>query len=132
MQIEQLLSAEPVAIYPYYAKTDNGHLAFFLDASEAANRCIQIGSTDASLKEGPITFFGGHADRTRMRWVFEETEIEAVTGIKPVLSNYGQCSFIGYYNLQGIQLMKRPTSGIFIEVLTGANGITISRKVAAQ
>ena len=129
MQIEQLLSAEPVAIYPYYAKTDNGHLAFFLDASEAANRCIQIGSTDASLKEGPITFFGGHADRTRMRWVFDETEIEAVTGIKPVLSNDGQGSFIGYYNLQGIQLKARPTSGIFIEVFIHENGTTSSRKV---
>jgi hypothetical protein len=128
MQIEQLLSTTPVAIYPYYAKTDNGKLAFFLDASEAANRCIQIGSTDASLKEGPITFFGGHADRTRMRWVFEETEEEAITAIShPSFSSNGIT--IGYYNLQGMPLTEKPQSGVYIEIGTDAKGKLVTRKV---
>ena len=132
MQIEQLLATEPVAFYPYYAKTDNGKLAFYLDASDAGNRCIQIGSTDASLKEGPITFFAGHADRTRMRWVFEETETEAVTSTPSTHKGVPQGITIGYYDLQGVRLEKRPTSGIFIEVLVGEDGTTISRKIAIQ
>ncbi len=132
MQIEQLLSAEPVAIYPYYAKTDNGKLAFFLDASEAANRCIQIGSTDASLKEGPLTFFAGHADRTRMRWVFEETEEEAVTSIPSTLVDKVPGMTVGYYNLQGVRLAEEPASGIFIEVLVEENGSVVSRKMMAE
>lgn len=131
MQIEQLLSPTPVAIYPYYAKTDNGQLAFFLDASEAANRCIQIGSTDASLKEGPLTFFAGHADRTRMRWVFEETEEEATTAIAPWQpSLQGRAAVIGYYNLQGMPLSGKPTSGVFIEVTIDEKGTLSTRKAA--
>ena len=128
MQIEQLLSTTPVAIYPYYAKTDNGKLAFFLDASEAANRCIQIGSTDASLKEGPITFFGGHADRTRMRWVFEETEEEAITAISHPSSSPNGIT-IGYYNLQGMPLTEKKQSGVYIEIGTDAKGKLVTRKV---
>ena len=128
MQIEQLLSTTPVAIYPYYAKTDNGKLAFFLDASEAANRCIQIGSTDASLKEGPITFFGGHADRTRMRWVFEETEEEAITAISHPSSSSNGIT-IGYYNLQGMPLTEKKQSGVYIEIGTDAKGKLVTRKV---
>ena len=128
MQIEQLLSTTPVAIYPYYAKTDNGKLAFFLDASEAANRCIQIGSTDASLKEGPITFFGGHADRTRMRWVFEETEEEAITAISHPSSTPNGIT-IGYYNLQGMPLTEKAQSGVYIEIGTDAKGKLVTRKV---
>ena len=128
MQIEQLLSTTPVAIYPYYAKTDNGKLAFFLDASEAANRCIQIGSTDASLKEGPITFFGGHADRTRMRWVFEETEEEAITAISHPSSTPNGIT-IGYYNLQGMPLTEKKQSGVYIEIGTDAKGKLVTRKV---
>lgn len=128
MQIEQLLSTTPVAIYPYYAKTDNSKLAFFLDASEAANRCIQIGSTDASLKEGPITFFGGHADRTRMRWVFEETEEEAITAISHPSSSSNGIT-IGYYNLQGMPLTEKKQSGVYIEIGTDAKGKLVTRKV---
>ena len=128
MQIEQLLSPTPVAIYPYYAKTDNGQLAFFLDASEAANRCIQIGSTDASLKEGPLTFLAGHADRTRMRWVFEETEEEAITAISHPSSSPNGIT-IGYYNLQGMPLTEKPQSGVYIEIGTDAKGKLVTRKV---
>jgi hypothetical protein len=130
MQVDRLLSAAPIAIYPYYAKTDNGKLAFYLDANENANKCLQIGSTDAYLKEGPLTFFGGHADRTRMRWVFEETEYEATTAIKS-LENDGT-NGAAYYSLQGIRLNRKPASGIFIEVTTNSEGKTISRKVSAQ
>lgn len=129
MQIEQLLSVAPVAIYPYYAKTDNGRLAFFLDASEAANRCIQIGSTDASLKEGPVTFFAGHADRTRMRWVFEETEEEAVVTDIASLKNKTADYPIGYYNLQGVPLSDKPLSGVYIEAAISEDGKLRVRKV---
>lgn len=128
MQVEQRLSSTPVAIYPYYAKTDNGKLAFFLDASEAANRCIQIGSTDASLKEGPVTFFGGHADRTRMRWVFEETEEEAIISIIHPASSQDD-TVIGYYNLQGMPLTEKPILGVYIEMTTDAKGKLAARKV---
>lgn len=128
MQIEQHLSAAPVAVYPYYAKTDNGKLAFFLDASEAANRCIQLGSTDASIKEGPVAFFGGHADRTRMRWIFEETE-EAVTSVEPLMPNHAAKRITGYYNLQGMPLNAIPLSGVFIEVGVNKEGTIVTRKV---
>ena len=74
--------------------------------------------------------FYRHADRTRMRWVFEETEYEATTAIKSFKSDGANAT--AYYSLQGIRLIRKPASGIFIEVTTNSEGKTISRKVSAQ
>ena len=76
LRIETTLSAEPVTIRPYYAKQDNGKAAYYMDADANANRLFNVGTPDADGKGGPLAFFSIHADRTRLRWVIEETSIE--------------------------------------------------------
>ena len=76
LRIDNTLSAEPVTVRPYYAKQDNGKAAYYMDADANANRLFNVGTPDADGKGGPLAFFSIHADRTRLRWVIEETDIE--------------------------------------------------------
>lgn len=132
LQIERLLSSQPVAIRPTYAKQDNGKMAFYMDASEAGNRCFNVGAPDADGKGGPLEFFSGHADRTRLRWVFEETDAEVTlsTGILPVKGTAP--SVVRYFTLEGIELQRRPSAGFYLETLTNADGSTTVRKMFAK
>ena len=103
LQIANALSATPVTIRPYYAKQDNGHMAFYMDADNNGNRLFNVGVLDADGKGGPLEFFSAHADRTRLRWVIQETSVEAAefTGIEsltPAPSPTGEGSI---YDLQG-------------------------------
>ncbi len=113
LQIENTLSAQPVAIRPYYAKNDNGKMAFFMDATEAGNRLFNIGVAEAD-GTGQLEFFSAHADRTRLRWVIEETdvEVEAPTAIADVADRYGK-QRQQVYNLKG-QAVKTPMKGVYI------------------
>ena len=131
LQIENQLSVQPVAIRPYYAKQDNGKMAFYMDANEQGNRLFNVGeATDDN--GGPLAFFAAHADRTRLRWVIEETDIEvsipsSVQAVREVA--HGQQRF---YNLQGVPLSKRPTSGVYVEWTTHDDSSVSVRKVIAR
>ncbi len=119
LQIENQLSIQPVAIRPYYAKQDNGKMAFYMDATEAANRLFNVGAADADGKGGPLEFFSIHADRTRLRWVIEETDVEVSfpTNIPSVSDT--QPSPTRFFTLQGVELEHRPASGIYLEKTDG-------------
>ncbi len=130
LQIDRLLSSAPVAIHPYYAKHDNGNMAFYMDANEQGNRLFNVGAPDADGKGGPLEFFTIHADRTRLRWVIDETDIEVkdVTGLHNGTTISGSTD-IHYYNLQGVELNQRPSSGFYIESISDTNGIRHNKKI---
>ena len=113
LQIENTLSAQPVAFRPYYAKQDNGKMAFFMDATEAGKRLFNVGVAEAD-GTGQLEFFSAHADRTRLRWVIEETdvEVETTTAIADVADCYGK-QRQQVYNLKG-QRVRKPTKGLYI------------------
>ncbi|MBQ9362420.1 MAG: hypothetical protein IJT97_03255 [Bacteroidaceae bacterium] len=122
LQIANLLSAEPVTIYPYYAKDDNNKQAFYLHNNDKRKRCFNVGTPDADGKGGPLAFFSGYADRTRLRWVIEETDIRAIpVSISSVAVQNAPAS-VQLYNLQGMRLTHRPTRGIYIECTTAPDG----------
>ena len=132
LQIERTLSVQPVAIHPTYAKQDNGKMAFYMDANNDAKRLFNVGAPDADGKGGPLEFFSLHADRTRLRWVIEETDVEVSfpTGISSV--NGSRPSSVRYFTLEGVELNVRPSSGIYLESITTADGSSKVRKVLAQ
>ena len=129
LQVANTLAATPVTFRPYYAKNDNGKMAFFLDASQSGNRLFNVGTPDADGKGGPLEFFSLHADRTRLRWVIDETSIDATitTAIQSASSAVAQS--VRYFNLQGIALSRLPSRGIVIEQTTHADGTTSVRKI---
>jgi len=131
LQIENLLSAQPVAIHPTYAKQDNSKMAFYMDANEAGNRLFNVGAPDSDGKGGPLEFFTVHADRTRLRWVFEQTNVNVAypTAIEAVM---GEPLNVRYFSLEGIELNHRPSKGIYIEQITTADGRERSRKVIGR
>ena len=128
LQIENQLSVEPVAIRPYYAKQDNGKMAFYMDADEQGKRLFNVGELDADGKGGPLDFFAAHADRTRLRWVIEETnqEVSFQAGIR-MNSGYRPFS-VCYFNLQGQQVKNTSSTGIYLERITNTDGSYSVRK----
>lgn len=132
MQIERLLSATPVAIRPYYAKQDNGKMAFYMDANEQGKRLFNVGAMDADGKGGPLDFFAAHADRTRLRWVIAETdiEVETPTAISSVQTqNAPQQRF---FSLQGTPLSSRPVAGVYLEQTIDNDGHVSVKKILAK
>ena len=132
MQIERLLSATPVAIRPYYAKQDNGKMAFYMDANEQGKRLFNVGAMDADGKGGPLDFFAAHADRTRLRWVIAETdiEVETPTAINSVQTqNAPQQRF---FSLQGTPLSSRPVAGVYLEQTIDNDGHVSVKKILAK
>ena len=75
LQVGNILSRHPASIYPYYAKEDNGHHAYYLETSPTNTRSIMVGTPDTwdYGDYGPLKT-GGPVDRTRMRWVIEPIE----------------------------------------------------------
>lgn len=134
LQIETVLSKEPVKIRPYYAKQDNGKMAFYMDADATGKRLFNVGAS-ADGVSGPLEFFAAHADRTRLRWVIEETTIEndlAPTGIGVVKGVQGVQGVQGpvWYDINGRRLNAEPTRhGIYIVTYTTSDGRSVSRKV---
>ena len=123
MQVGSLLSPTPVSMRPYYAKQDNGKQAFYLDATTDAIRCFNVGQLDADGKGGPLDISTLHADRTRLRWVIQETAIEAptfLTGVTTVRPS--AATAIAAYNLQGMKIRQRPARGLYIEHGVAADG----------
>ena len=134
LQIANTLSKTPVTFRPYYAKTDNGKLAFYMDADEQAKRLFNVGTPDADGKGGPLEFFAAHADRTRLRWVIEETDIEAVdftTAIRQV-SNGNLQEQVRYYTLHGVELSKQPQYGLYLKQTIRADGTVRTQKILTK
>ncbi|MBQ6190335.1 MAG: hypothetical protein IJK45_09210 [Bacteroidaceae bacterium] len=125
LQISNTLSDTPVAIRPYYAKNDLGHLAFFLDATAEGNRCFNVGQPDSDGKGGPLEFFNGHADRVRLRWVFEATTTPITTAVNSLPSEAPVP--VAYYNLQGMCLATPPQSGIYLRRNSEGKVVKIKR-----
>ncbi len=132
LQIHKELSENPVSIRPYFAKMDNGKAAFFLYADQTEKPLFGVGKVNENADGGELAILSFHADRTRMRWVIDETEIEPViTSIDNVRTSAHEAA-VRYYNLQGVQLNSRPERGIFIEHVSDANGNVLIRKVMAK
>ena len=129
LQVANTLSATPTTFRPYYAKHDNGKMAFFLDASQSGNKLFNVGAPDADGKGGPLEFFSVHADRTRLRWVIQETDIEAVDFVVPSTVALPSATMATrFFNLQGIELARRPQKGIYIEQTTLPDGTVVTKK----
>lgn len=127
LRIAGTLSAEPVTVYPYYAKDDNGKHAFYIETSPDNNRCLNVGTPDADGKGGSIAF-AWPADRTRLRWVVDELEI--ASAIKGTGNNggRGKPTATEYYNMQGMRLDNVPHNGIYIVKTTFADGTVTTHK----
>lgn len=127
LRIAGTLSAEPVTVYPYYAKDDNGKHAFYIETSPDNNRCLNVGTPDADGKGGAIAF-AWPADRTRLRWVVDELDI--ASAIKGTGNNggRGKPTATEYYNMQGMRLDNVPHNGIYIVKTTFADGTVTTRK----
>lgn len=127
LRIAGTLSAEPVTVYPYYAKDDNGKHAFYIETSPDNNRCLNVGTPDADGKGGSIAF-AWPADRTRLRWVVDELDI--ASAIKGTGNNggRGKPTATEYYNMQGMRLDNVPHNGIYIVKTTFADGTVTTRK----
>ena len=127
LRIAGTLSAEPVTVYPYYAKDDNGKHAFYIETSPENNRCLNVGTPDADGKGGSIAF-AWPADRTRLRWVVDELDI--ASAIKGTGNNggRGKPTATEYYNMQGMRLDNVPHNGIYIVKTTFADGTVTTRK----
>ena len=54
LQIANTLSANPVSVYPYYAAEDNSKHAFYIETSNDNNRCLNVGTPDASGMQGNL------------------------------------------------------------------------------
>ena len=127
LRIAGTLSAEPVTVYPYYAKDDNGKHAFYIETSPDNNRCLNVGTPDADGKGGSIAF-AWPADRTRLRWVVDELDI--ASAIKGTDNNggRGKPTATEYYNMHGMRLDNVPHNGIYIVKTTFADGTVTTRK----
>lgn len=130
MQIAGMLADTPVAIYPYYAKDDNGSHAFYLRTSSTNLRCLNVGTIDADGKGGTVAF-AYPADRARLRWIVEELDI--VTGIEDIADEKQQGSPVAvrYYNLQGVEMNGMPQQGIYITKYVYKNGSVKTQKTVS-
>ena len=88
---------------------------------------------DSDGKGGGLEFFSIHADRTRLRWVIEETDIEAVLPTPTILRSVEFRNNVqtNLYNLQGMPLNQQPSSGVYLERTTDDDGnVSIKKKMA--
>lgn len=69
LQASGTLSSTAVEFIPIYKTDDNGYRAYAISVS-ATGSCIQISGTTPPFSVAATTY----ADRTRMRWVFAESE----------------------------------------------------------
>ena len=127
LRIAGTLSAEPVTVYPYYAKDDNGKHAFYIETSPDNNRCLNVGTPDADGKGGSIAF-AWPADRTRLRWVVDELDIASAIKGTGNDGGRGKPTATEYYNMQGMRLDNVPHNGIYIVKTTFADGTVTTRK----
>lgn len=127
LRIAGTLSAEPVTVYPYYTKDDNGKHAFYIETSPDNNRCLNVGTPDADGKGGSIAF-AWPADRTRLRWVVDELDIASAIKGTGDDGGRGKPTATEYYNMQGMRLDNVPHKGMYIVKTTFADGTVTTHK----
>ena len=127
LRIAGTLSAEPVTVYPYYAKDDNGKHSFYIETSPDNNRCLNVGTPDANGKGGSIAF-AWPADRTRLRWVVDELDIASAIKGTGNDGGRGKPTATEYYNMQGMRLDNVPHKGMYIVKTTFADGTVTTHK----
>ena len=122
LQIDNTLSATPVAVYPYYAADDNGKHAFYIETSDTNNRCLNVGTPDADGLQGSMSM-AYPANRTRLRWLFEEVDNTA-TAISqtPADEENGPVTGVKYYNLQGMEIAAPQGRSIYVKKETMSDG----------
>ena len=129
LQVESYLSPTRAGVRPYYAKHDNGHMAFFIDSSASGRRLLNVGAPDGN--GGPVEFFGAHADRVRLRWVFLPTDVEVTFPTAMTPTTAAPTTPPRYYDLRGMQLTRPPHTGLYIVTQDTPQG-TVSHKVSAH
>lgn len=75
LQVSSSLSETPAEVYPYYQKEDNSKHAYSFQVSEDNILSIGVGTPDG-IGGGTIEF-ANYTDRAHLRWVVEETSIDA-------------------------------------------------------
>lgn len=132
MKVDNYLSGEAVSVYPYYAKEDNGKHAFYIEESDTVNRCFNVGIADSDGLQGPLVF-ASPADRTRLRWVFEEVDA-ATTAIEGIGAEPTTCKVTSrkLYSLQGVELPAASPKGLFVERVVYEDGKVRSRVVLGR
>ena len=129
LQVQKTLTDSPVAVRPYFANVDNGKNAFFIYADETESSLFGVGKPNEEQTGGEILMLSFHADRTRMRWVIEETGVDVtVTGIRQI-NNGDADKTVRIYNLQGILLHDYPQHGMYIEQTIDSDGNVKTRKL---
>jgi hypothetical protein len=124
--IDNYLSPSPATIYPRYAKHDNNHAAYFLDADASGQRLFNVGNPDPDGKGGPLNIFALHADRTRLRWVILPTAVAPLP--TDIRATHPAPYAVRYFSLQGIALPAPPRRGLFIEQHLMPDGTTTMHK----
>lgn len=124
--INNYLSPTPATIFPRYAKHDNNHAAFFLDADASGKRLFNVGNPDPDGKGGPLNIFALHADRTRLRWVILPTNISPLS--VNIHATHAAPFAVRYFSLQGIAMSTPPRHGLFIEQRMMPDGAITIRK----
>jgi hypothetical protein len=131
LQISNLLSATAATVYPYYAKEDNGHHAFYMETSNTNTRCFNVGAPNSDGKSGPLAF-ASPADRTRLRWVIEELDIDTAISTLMRNGNNGRLVQTKYYNLLGNEVRPSSRQGIYIQKDTFSDGHSQTKKIIAR
>lgn len=125
LQVDNTLSVSPVSVYPFYAAEDNSKHAFYIEASKDDNRCLNVGATDATGLQGNL-YFASPANRTRLRWLFEE--VEGTTSLVRTSIVETTKGSKRYYNLQGMEVLN-PVKGMYIEQTIDYKGNRKSRVI---
>ena len=129
LQIAKDLTDTPVSIRPYFAKIDNGKNAFFIYAGEGNSQLFGVGKLNADETSGEIAILSFSADRTRMRWVIEETEFDATVTRISQPNAPSDINSVKIFNLQGIQISDYSSPGIYIIQTTDSKGNISTRKM---
>lgn len=137
LQVSGTLSSTPIEFIPVYKKDDNGIRANAISVS-ATGSCIQMsGTTTVSITT--------YADRTRMRWIFAESE-DIATSLQQakiktdflkntlideelVLLNPENFERLEIINLSGLKLISAPVQAASINLSALPTGIYLAKAI---
>lgn len=131
LQIANLLSATPATVYPYYAKMDNGNVAFYMETAPDNTRCLNVGTPNEAGTEGTVGF-AGPADRTRLRWVVSPIDEEVTDGISAVTGTDGNIVKRETFSVEGVRVENVPRGSVVIERVTYSDGSCVTLKRIAR
>lgn len=139
LQVSSSLSSNAVEIIPVYKKDDNGLRAYAIATSAAVTTCLQVNPPS-------VNTFGGYADRTRMRWIFAESD-DIATGLQQakiktdflkntlideelVLLNPDNFESLEIINLSGLKLISAPVQAASINLSALPKGIYLAKAIS--